>query len=96
MKYAEVKQLFNHGIIEGFNALRANEKSGWKLEILLENPNTGENVTCYLESQRKGVRVFKTFDALLSEVERIKGHKPVRLALEDIVHESQYGLNYDA
>jgi len=96
MRQAEAKQLYQHGILVGFNAVKSvGEKKGWRLEFILENPSTGNMHSQYLHSQRSGVRVFKTVDALIAEVERIKAEPVTSFPLDAISDDEQMRLEYE-
>lgn len=92
MKLAELTKLWSYGVVDGFNAVREiGEQDGWRLEILIHKDD-GSLIRDYLVSFRNDVRIFKTLDACISEVQRIKGENVVRLALDPVEDDLSYTL----
>lgn len=80
MNLSKARELYHYGVIEELHAVRDYSESGWNLVFVTES-GQAQNIH-YMRNTHGNKKVFKTFDALCRDVEKITLQGVSRVELE--------------
>lgn len=80
MKLSKARELYHYGVIEELYAVRDYSESGWNL-VFVTDSGQPNNIHC-MRNTHGDKKIFKTFDALVRDVEKITSQGVSRVSLE--------------